>query len=280
MSRIVSVQDISCFGQCSTTIALPVLSAYGIETAILPSAILSTHTAECFKGFTCLDLTDEMPKIVKHWQKEKVTFDAIYTGYIGDARQFELIKSLRTMLNPGGLVIVDPAMADDGVLYPALNEDIVEGMRGMVKEADIILPNLTEAAFLLDEKYNESYTEKDIEGIIKRLAAMGPKTVILTGVSYEAGRIGAVAYDAVKDSFMQYFTEKMVKSYHGTGDIFSSVAIANILNGNTTQETIADACEFVVKAIKNTMTDEKHNYGVKFETVLSERISSAKNCQN
>jgi pyridoxine kinase len=273
MSKIVSVQDISCFGQCSTTIALPVLSAYGVETAILPSAILSTHTANCFKGFTCLDLTDEMPKIVEHWKKEKITFDAIYTGYIGDARQFGLIKSLRTMLNPGGLVIVDPAMADDGVLYPALNEDIVEGMRGLVKEADIILPNLTEAAFLLGEEYKECPDEKDINDYLKRLAAMGPKTVILTGVSYEEGRIGAVAYDSDKNSVVEYFTEKMIKSYHGTGDIFSSVAIANIMNGKSVAEAIADACEFVVEAIKNTMTDETHNYGVKFETVLAKRRS-------
>jgi pyridoxine kinase len=271
MSKIVSVQDISCFGQCSTTIALPVLSAYGIETAILPSAVLSTHTADCFKGFTCLDLTDEMPKIVEHWQKENVTFDAIYTGYIGDARQFDLIKSLRTMLNPGGLVIVDPAMADDGVLYPALNEDIVEGMRGMVREADIILPNLTEAAFLLGEEYRESYKREEITTILKQLADMGPKTVILTGVSYEEGKIGAVSYDAEGDSYEEYFTEKMVKSYHGTGDIFSSVAIANIMNGKSVSEAIGDACEFVVSAIRNTMEDENHNYGVKFETVLASR---------
>lgn len=273
MSKIVSVQDISCYGQCSLTIALPILSAYGIETAILPSAVLSTHTADCFKGFTCLDLTEEMPKIVKHWQKEGVTFDAIYTGYIGDARQFDLIKSLRTMLNPGGLVIVDPAMADDGVLYPALNEDIVDGMRGMVREADIILPNLTEAAFLLGEEYKQLHTRDEVTEILKRLADMGPKDVILTGVSYEEGKIGAVAYDAVEDSCVEYFTEKMSNSYHGTGDIFSSVAIANIMNGKTVKEAIADACEFVVSAIKNTMMDEKHNYGVKFETVLAQHRS-------
>jgi pyridoxine kinase len=269
MSKIVSVQDISCYGQCSLTIALPVLSAYGIETAILPSAILSTHTAPCFKGFTCLDLTDEMPKIVEHWRKENITFDAIYTGYIGDVRQFELIKSLRSMLNPGGLVIVDPAMADDGVLYPALNDNIVEGMRGIVKTADIILPNLTEAAFLLGEKYSERYNREEISALLKRLADMGPKTVILTGVSYEEGKIGAVAYDSVNASYAEYFTEKMANSYHGTGDIFSSVTVANIMNGKSIEEAIADACEFVVSAIKETMLDKNHNYGVKFETILA-----------
>ena len=195
MKKIVSIQDISCYGQCSLTVALPILSSFGIETAILPSSILSTHTGG-FTGFTIHDLTEEMPAIVNHWEKEHIRFDAIYTGYIGDARQFEIIRHTRRLLNDGGQLLVDPAMADNGKLYPALTEDIVEGMRTIVREADLILPNLTEAAFLLDEPYMETYSRDDIEGILKRLAAMGAKTVILTGVSYEEGKIGAVATTA------------------------------------------------------------------------------------
>ena len=137
MSKIVSVQDISCYGQCSLTVALPVLSAYGIETAILPSGILSNHTGTPFSAFTFFDLTEEMVNIVDRWNKENITYDAIYTGYIGDARQFDTIKAMRSLLNEGGKMIVDPAMADHGKLYVALNDEIVAGMRGLVKEADI-----------------------------------------------------------------------------------------------------------------------------------------------
>lgn len=272
MKRIVSVQDISCVGQCSLTVALPVLSAYGIETAILPSAILSTHTGG-FTDFTIHDLTDEMPAIINHWIKEGLTFDAIYTGYIGDMRQFDMIKNMRCLLNPGGLLIVDPAMADHGKLYPALSENIVEGMRSIVREADIILPNLTEAAFLLGEEYKESYTKEEISEILRKLAAMGPEMVILTGVSYEADKIGAAAYFKKEDRTVEYFTSKMRESYHGTGDIFSSVLTANLLNGKDIYEALKDACEFIVDSIKKTLPDESHFYGVKFEQVLADRMS-------
>lgn len=269
MKKIVSVQDISCYGQCSLTVALPILSAYGIETAILPSAILSTHTGG-FTGFTVHDLTEEMPAIIEHWKKEGITYDAIYTGYIGDTRQFSMISGMRSMLNDGGLLIVDPAMADHGKLYPALNQDIVDGMRSIVREADIILPNLTEASFLLGDEYKENYNRDEITSILKRLADLGPNIVILTGVSYEEGRIGAVAYDKVSGNCEEYFTERIDRNYHGTGDVFSSIAIADFLNGKSILETLKDSCEFVVKCIQNTLPDENHGYGVKFESVLAE----------
>ncbi len=269
MKKIVTVQDISCYGQCSITVALPILSAYGIETAILPSAVLSTHTSG-FSGFTCLDLTDEMVNIVNHWKKEKITFDAIYTGYIGDARQFDIIENLKSSLNKGGLLIVDPAMADNGKLYPALNEDIVKGMRSIVKKADIILPNLTEAAFLLDKPVDLNPDKEKVQSMIEALADMGPEKVILTGVSYEEGTIGAVMYDKTTGETTEFFTEKTEKSYHGTGDIFSSVAISAILNNKSDEEVLEDACFFTVDAIKKTIPDETHGYGVKFEQVLAE----------
>ena len=168
MTKIVSVQDISCYGQCSLTVAQPILSAYGIETAILPSAILSTHTGG-FQHVTVVDLTEEMQKIIDSWKAEGIRFDGIYTGYIGDARQFDMIKEMRCLLNPGGKLFVDPAMADHGKLYSALNENIVEGMRGLVREADIILPNLTEAAFLLGEPYRETYNKEEIDYLCRKL---------------------------------------------------------------------------------------------------------------
>ena len=269
--RIVSVQDISCLGKCSLTIALPILSAYGIETVILPSAILSTHTGG-FTGFTFMDLTEEMPKIIDHWKKEQITFDAVYTGYIGDARQFGMIADLKQMLSPGGTFFVDPAMADHGKLYPALSEEIVSGMRDLVRAADVVLPNLTEAAFLLEEPYQESYTREEIGAMVKKLAAMGPSVVILTGVSYEPGRIGAVSYEKDTQTMTEYFTTFMEKSYHGTGDAFSSVAIADLLNGKSMGETLEDACEFIVDAIKETIPHSGMEYGVDFEQVLAKKM--------
>lgn len=270
MKKIVSVQDISCYGQCSLTVALPVLSAYGVETAILPSAILSTHTCG-FKDFTVLDLTDEMPKIVNHWISEGIKFDAIYTGYIGDTRQFDLVLAAKEqILKEGGKLIVDPAMADHGKLYPALNEDIVSGMREIVKKADIILPNLTEAAFLLKEEYKESYTDTEMKEMLKKLSDLGPEVSILTGVSFEEGRIGAAAHVKLTGEFIEYFAEKQEKSYHGTGDIFSSVVIANLMNGKSIYDSLADACEFIVRCIRSTEAYPEHSYGVCFESVLAE----------
>lgn len=269
MKKIVTIQDISCYGQCSITVALPVLSAYGIETAILPSGILSTHTGG-FKDFTFLDLTEEMPKIVEHWQKENIRFDAIYTGYIGDSRQFDIIRDTRKLLNPDGLFIVDPAMADHGKLYGALDESIVDGMRSIVREADITLPNLTEAAFLLDIPYKESYTEPEIDSMLSSLCEMGAKTAVITGVSYEPGKLGAVSLNKETGEKASYFGEWVEKSYHGTGDIFSSVVIANIMRGMSMEASIKDACEFVIKCIRKTMPDADHWYGVKFEDVLQQ----------
>ncbi len=267
--KAVSVQDISCYGQCSLTVALPILSSWGIETAILPSAILSTHTGG-FSGFTCLDLTDEMPKILEHWIREGITFDAIYTGYIGDVRQFDMIlKAKAHILKPNGLLIVDPAMADHGKLYPALGPEIVAGMRELVRFADVIFPNATEAAFLLDIPYEEDLGRDQVIEILAKLNEMGPQNAILTGVSFEEGRLGAVARCKSTGETIEYFTEKLPQSYHGTGDIFSSVAAAAIMNGRGTAAALKAACEFVVSCIKITADDPAHSYGVKFETVLA-----------
>jgi len=271
MSKLVSVQDISCYGQCSLTVALPILSAFGIETAILPSGILSNHTANCFSAFTFLDLTDEMLKIVAQWKKENISFDAIYTGYIGDCRQFDIINDIKnSLLNPGGKLIVDPAMADNGQLYPALDASIVEGMKNIVKEADIILPNLTEAAFLLGEKYKENYSRDEYVSLVKRLAELGPKLVILTGVRKNNG-IGAMAYEKATDTITAYYAERQSESYHGTGDIFSSVLIGKLLEGADLASTLKYSCEFIVDCIQETIDDNNHPYGVKFEKVLAKR---------
>ena len=268
--KVLTIQDVSCYGQCSLTVALPVLSSYGVETAILPSAILSTHTGG-FKDFTVLDLTLEMPKIINHWIKEGIKFDSIYTGYIGDSRQFDYILECKDkLLNENGLFIVDPAMADHGKLYKALNSDIVEGMKRICSVADYVLPNITEASLLLNKEYKEQYDEEYINSLLEGLYSLGAKNVILTGVSFEEGKIGASFYNG-KDK-VSYFSNKIVKSYHGTGDIFASVVVGNIMNKVSIKDTLKDAVDFIIECILNTMDDDSHFYGVKFEEILYKRI--------
>ena len=188
MKRIVTVQDISAVGKCSLTVALPIISACGVECAVMPTAVLSTHTQ--FTGFTFHDLTDEITPITEHWKKEGLTFDAIYTGYLGSFRQIELVEEMFEKLgDENTLLVVDPAMADHGKLYYGFTEEFAARMAQLCGKADLILPNLTEACFMLGRPYDENYTQEDIRGMLKELCALGAKRAALTGVSYEKGKV-------------------------------------------------------------------------------------------
>ncbi len=181
--KILTIQDISCVGQCSLTVALPILSACGMETCILPSAVLSTHTAG-FSGFTVRDLTSDIPAIAAHWQKEKIQFDAIYTGYLGSLQQIEYVKDIFANLKAeGGTIIVDPAMADNGKLYPAFDAAYAAAMAGLCGQADIVIPNITEACLMTGTEYKENYDGFYITQLLEKTAALGVQTVVLTGVS-------------------------------------------------------------------------------------------------
>lgn len=272
--RVLTVQDISCLGQCSLTVALPILSAAGHETVILPSAVLSTHTAG-FNNFTVCDLTDEIPKISAHWQEENIKFDAIYTGYLGSAAQIEYVKDMFKTLGKENLVkIVDPAMADNGKLYPAFDKAFVEKMKTLVFKADIILPNITEACFLTDTEYREDYDEEYIDGILNRLIEGGAKTVILTGVGFNDSTTGVMVYDnGVK---MYYEHRKVSKNSHGTGDIYASAFVGAYLIGKKPYDAAVIAADYTVKCIENTVDDSNHWYGVKFEPVLPYYIEKLK----
>lgn len=260
--KIVTVQDISCYGQCSILVSHPVITSYGIESAVLPTAILSTHTGG-FVNPAVLDLTDQMPKIIEHWKREHIAFDAIYTGYIGNPRQFDHIRELKSLFKEGGKLIVDPAMADHGHLYKGLGPDIVSGMKKLIQEADLILPNLTEAALLLDRPYQEDYTEAELHELCKSLTNLGPSIAILTGASLTPDTIGSVAYDRTNDQFSSYMAPKMPRSYSGTGDIFASIITATYLNGLSLANCQKEACLYIGKCIQNTIDDPEHSYGVK-----------------
>ena len=266
--KILTIQDISCVGQCSLTVALPILSACGMETCILPSAVLSTHTAG-FSGFTFRDLTDDMPAIQEHWKKENIKFKAIYTGYLGSIKQIGYVRDiLKTMGTDDCVRIVDPAMADNGQLYSIFNQDYVEAMKVLCGEADILVPNITEACFLTDEEYKETYDEGYICNLVEKLKALGAKTVVLTGVSYESGKTGVVVYE---NGRMEYYKhDKIAKGSHGTGDIYASAFVGALMNDKSVYEAAKIAADYTVKCIINTQGDADHWYGAKFETALGD----------
>ncbi|MBR2987228.1 MAG: pyridoxamine kinase [Clostridia bacterium] len=271
MKRTVSIQDISCFGRCSLTVALPTLSAMGIETAILPTAILSTHTAG-FQGFTFCDLTDEMDKIASHWQKEGITFDSIGTGYLGSDEQIATVLSFFETFGKEALIFVDPVMADHGKLYPAFSEDFPQKMARLCEKADVIVPNLTEAAFLLGEPFvGSDYDEGYIHALLKRLhARFGTRLSIVTGVTYQKDKQGAVAYDGENDCFYEYFGENLPVSFHGTGDVFSSSLCGALTLGMDTTAALKVAVDYTIDSIRATMgVEDIYWYGVNFEKGLN-----------
>ena len=269
-TKVLTIQDVSCFGQCSLTVALPILSAMGIETAIIPSAVLSTHTGG-FTGFTFRDLTEDLPAISAHWKKEGITFDAFYTGYVGSKKQLGYIKDIvTTNRKENAIFVVDPVMADNGKLYYGFDEVFAAEMAAFLKGADVILPNLTEAAFLLKEPYvGNDYDQAYIEGLVRRLSALSGGNVVLTGVSFSADKLGVAAYDKAKDNVYYYFEERIPGSFHGTGDVYASAFTGALMNGKSLNEAAELAVDFTVEAIKKTLDDRKeHWYGVKFEQAL------------
>lgn len=279
MKRIVTVQDISCVGKCSLTVALPIISAMGVEAAIIPTAVLSTHTA--FKGFTLRDLTDDIEPICAHWKKEGIAFDAIYTGYLGSFKQLELMEKMFADFGKGGaLIFVDPCMADNGSLYYGFTQDFAFAMARLAGKADVVVPNLTEASFMLGVPYKKAgeYDEAYIKETLEKLAALGAKRVVLKGVEFDgdqdtwknvAGKIGVVSYDSESGAYAGYFHEKLSTSFHGTGDIFASVCVGALMRGWPLEKAYALAADYVVESIKATVAHKDYNwYGVDFEAAV------------
>lgn len=267
--RILSVQDISCVGKCSLTVALPIISAFGIEAGIMPTATLSTHTA--FKNFTFRDLTDDIEPICNHWLEQKIDFDAIYTGYLGSKRQIDLVLDIFKSFGEGKLKFVDPAMGDNGKLYVGFDVEFAHEMAKLCAHADIIVPNLTEACFMLDKPYiSEGYDEEYVKDILISLTNLGCKKAVLTGIGFESDKLGCYGYDSESGEFFYDYNDKKSQSFHGTGDIFASVCFSSLVNGKSLPEASAIAADFVCDSIDATLSDEKPIwYGVHFEKVLA-----------
>ena len=268
MKRILTIQDISCVGKCSLTVALPILSAYGLETAVLPTAMLSTHTA--FSNYTFVDLSDQIPQISDVWKKQGLTFDGIYTGYLGSVQLINLVEDvIKRFHEEGKPVLIDPAMADNGKLYSGFDKAYIERMREFCAPADIVVPNITEAALLLDRPYQEQYCRDDLEEMLRALRDLGPRRVAITGVSLEKGKLGVLALDEDESSFISYEVEKIPTMFHGTGDIFASCLFGSIVKGYSFEGAIRSAVDFVSATLRETLSDPSHEwYGVNFESLL------------
>ncbi len=266
--RVAAIHDISCFGKCSLTVALPIISAAGIECAGIPTAILSTHTAG-FTDFTFRDLTDDIMPIAEHWKREGLTFDAIYTGYLGSVAQIDLVcKARDTFGNDDTLLIVDPVMADHGKLYGGFPTDFPRQMTRLCAKADIITPNITEAAFMCDLPYCEApHTSEYIDSLLDGLKKICKGKIVLTGVSFNEGEIGAACFDGNTTKYI--FTPLVDAAYHGTGDIFTSTLTCGILLNKALDDAALTAAKYTASCIK--LTKEKYpemTYGVNFEAQI------------
>lgn len=268
MKKILSIQDISCLGKCSLTVALPIISAMGVETVVLPTAVLSTHTQ--FKGFTFRDLTMDMRPIADHWKNEKVGFDAIYTGYLGSFEQLDIVTDIfKNFKSENTTIFIDPVMGDNGKLYSGFTKEFAASMAKLCGYADIIVPNMTEASYMLDIPYTDSYDKAYVQDVLKKLAELGAKKTVLTGTEIENGKTGFMGYDSQTGEFFEYFHDKLPVSYHGTGDVYASSAVGALMNGFSIKDSLSIAADYVVDCIKASMADKDVAwYGVNFEEAI------------
>ncbi len=269
-TRVLSIQDISCFGKCSLTVALPIISAMGAETCIIPTAVLSTHTGG-FSGYTWRDLTEDIPKIAEHWETLGLKFDAIATGYLGSLEQIEMVKDIFTSLGKDSLKFVDPVMADNGKLYTGFTEEFAAEMAKLCAQADVIVPNMTEASYMLGIPYKSGpYSEEYVKEILKKLTELGCPVAAITGVvlDNDPTKQGVMAYIAKDDEYYSYYSENLPVKFHGTGDVFSSTMCGAIALGKGLKKSVDIAVDYTVECIKRSIGDDEHKYGVRFEECI------------
>lgn len=276
--RVAAIHDLSGFGKCSLTVALPILSAAGIETSALPTAILSTHTGG-ISGYTYHDLTEDMRPVMKHWKSLDIKFDAIYTGFLGSFEQLDIVKEFfDAFRQEDNLILVDPVMGDNGELYTVFTREFAAGMRMLCQKADIIVPNLTEAALLLDEPFHPGpHTHAYIESLLRKLGALGPQKVVLTGVYFKEDELGAATYDRTTDTIDYVFTQKIPGYYHGTGDVFASALLSALLNDFSLIDAAAIAVHFTTDSIRRTYKAKTdYRFGVNFEQSFPDFLKELK----
>lgn len=270
--RIAAIHDISGLGKCSLTVALPICSAAGIETAVIPTAVLSTHTGG-FTGYTFRDLTEDILPIAEHWKTLNFDFDAVYTGYLGSEKQVDIvISAIEKIKNDKTLIICDPAMADGGKLYVGFPDTFPKAMLKLCKKADIIVPNITEAVMMLDRPFIEGpYTEEYITELVTALYKETGAKVVLTGVYYDEKKLGAVCFNGEKLTYVA--SDRLPALFHGTGDIFASVLTASLMNDRGLIAATQVAVNFTCGCIRRSLAEENpKTYGVNFEQEIPNLI--------
>ncbi|MDR0508812.1 MAG: pyridoxamine kinase [Candidatus Methanoplasma sp.] len=270
--RVLAIHDISCFGRCSLTAALPIISSTGVECTVMPTAVLSTHTGG-FTGYTYRDLTDDLIPILEHWKTLGLRFDSVYTGFLGSFEQIDIVSKIFDELRGKyTIIVVDPVMADNGELYPIFDKNFPKGMRKLCKKADVIVPNITEAVLLLEEEYIKGpYSEEYIEGLLKRLGKICSKKIVLTGVFFDEKHLGAAAYDVKTGEISYSFHELVPGYYHGTGDVFGSVVVSALMNESDLKKANDLAVKFTAECIVRTRASGADvRFGVDFEEGLCE----------
>lgn len=271
MKRIVTIQDISCLGKCSLTVALPIISAMGIETSVIPTAVLSAHTI--FEGHTFKDLTDQIDPIANHWKKKGFDFDAVYTGYLASKEQISIVSGfIDKFKTNNNFIFVDPVMADQGKLYPSFSGDFPEHMRKLCSKADVISPNLTEACIMTGTPMKDKYDKSYIDEITIKLLDIGCRSIILTGVELN-GEYGIYSYDGLNENY--YTHEKFNQTFYGTGDVFASACVGALTKGYKLSKAVETAGNFTFESIKASINDPGwRDYGINFESALGKLINS------
>ena len=267
MKRMVTIQDISCMGKCSLTVVLPIISAMGTEACVIPTAVLSNHTA--FDSFYFRDLTDEIEPVAKKWKDQGEEFSCIYTGYLGSERQLSIVSDFIDDFGENATVFIDPVMGDFGRLYSGFDESFAEKMAKLCAKADVIVPNMTEACYMLGMPFHETNDEEEIKDILRRLCALGAKNAVLTGIVQKEGMMGAVMYNAEEDKFFSHFAPRTNKTFHGTGDVFASTCVGGLCRGMSLEDSLALAVDFTAECARITLENpDARWYGVDFETAI------------
>ena len=264
--RVAAIHDLSCFGRCSLTIALPVLSAMGCQCCPLPTALLSAHTG--FTGGSFLDLTEEMQHIAGHWARIDIRFDGIYSGFLGSAAQISTVRQFIDRFRGTGLVVIDPVLGDHGRAYRTCTPELCRGMKSLAEAADVITPNLTEAAILLEQPY-EAVQSADPAEIVRRLNLEGRRSVVLTGYSAGDGQTGALCFDRADGRIQAVQVQRVPRDFSGTGDLFTSVLTGAMVKGIPLIQAARTAADFVQSCAARTLAaGNTDGEGVDFEPLL------------
>ena len=268
--RVAAIHDMSGFGRCSLTVAIPILSAMGIQCCPLPTAFLSTHTGG-FEGFTFLDMTDELPKVAAHWKSLGLEFQAVYSGFLGSERQIAIVEDfLREFRGADTAAVIDPVMGDHGEVYQTYTPAMCAGMARLAELADVITPNLTEAALLLGVPYDALPAgEAGCREVVERLSLDGRRSVVLTGASTAPELTGAMCFDARTGQTEAVQTQRVPQEFHGTGDVFASVLTGALVQGASLPDAVRQAVDFVRACAERTArAGIPMREGVEFEPLL------------